>query len=150
MGLWLASFRKSKLDHLDIVASCKHNCVLIHLLSVCGILSLKIFTPLTPGAGLILGGGYASPRRAFIVCWYKIWLLVRSIVRPHILRERTSTEKAESRPILVWVCLCRKRKKDVWGCMKQRRPIRGARLPITLQWFHSWAADQPLFPLNQS
>lgn len=60
MGLWWASFRKSKVDHLDIVASCKHNFVLIHLLSVYGILSLKIFTLLPPGAGLIHDGGYES------------------------------------------------------------------------------------------
>lgn len=59
MGLWRASFRKSKLAHLDIVASCKHNFVLIHLLSVIGILSLKIFT-LSPGARIIHGGGYKS------------------------------------------------------------------------------------------
>lgn len=60
MGLWQASFRKSKLDHLDIVASCKQNFVLIHLLSVYGVLSLKIFTLLAPGARLIRGGRYES------------------------------------------------------------------------------------------
>lgn len=60
MGLWRASYRKSKLDHLDIVASCKHNFVLIHLLSVYGTLSLKIFTLLPPGAWLIHGGSYES------------------------------------------------------------------------------------------
>lgn len=57
---YVGILQKSKLDYLDIVAPCKHNFVLIHLLSVYGLLSLKIFTLLPSGARLIHGGGYES------------------------------------------------------------------------------------------